>query len=145
MFKNIYFGIISRGRRCESCFWGCWGGTIGWGKGLTSVVLGFIVVFLAAAGDVLGVEDFFTGVFFTRLRLLAGFFAVFGTDFLVVEGFLPFMGAFFAGIFFFAALFGDAFLVSFFMASPFSFIYDICDYSIFILGWQENIYSQLLT
>jgi len=138
MFKNIYLGIINRGRRCEGCVWGCWGGTTGWGKDLTSVVLGFTVFFLAAAEEVLGAAAFFTAVFFTLLGLFAGFLAVFGTDFLGVEGFLPLIGAFFTEIFFFAALFGDAFLVSFFMASPFSLIYDICDYSIFFIGWLEE-------
>jgi hypothetical protein len=132
---SLHFGIINRGLRCESCVWGCWGGTAGWGEGFISVVLGFIGVFLATVGGVFGAAAFFTTVFFTRLRLFAGFLAVLGTDFLGVEGFLLFTGAFFAGIFFFAALFGAAFLVSSFMASPSSCYYNDCDYSIFFLDW----------
>jgi hypothetical protein len=140
LIPSPYLGIISNGRRCESCGWGCCGccnGTVGWGKtGLTSVVLGLIGAFLAVVVAFLGAAAFFLTVFFTGLRLLVVFFAVFGMDFLEIEGFLPFTGTFFAGSFFFAAVFGAAFLVSFFMASPFSCNCDVCDYIIFFSGWK---------
>ena len=117
MFKNIYFGIISRGRRCESCVWGCRKAS-GWLEtGITSVFLGFMGVF-GGAMAFWAAAVLLTTVFFTGLLLLEADFAVFGTVFFGVEGFLTVFGVFFAAICFFAVFFIT--VVSFFMVSPFS-------------------------
>jgi len=142
IFHLFHFGIISRGRRCESCACGR-AGALGWGEtGLAVVVFGF-------TGDL----ALFTAVFFAGLRLLAAVFGVLGTGFWVEAAFLTVFavlgtdsfcgkafftvfGVSFTAIFFFSGLLAAVLEVSFFMASPFPVILDAFNYNIYYFGWQ---------